>query len=410
MKREQFSILTALLLASTMAAGACTSAPPEQGPGDGDGDGTTGDGDGTTGDGDGTTGDGDGTTGDGDGTIGDGDGDVTGTPVMGEPPYGNHVSLEGVPTYPGFTLWVYEDFENPIDLDNDPIWTYSDGGLPEGQVRFVKEGIKFENGNMILQAEPDDGTYFSDPVCSHAEVDGVDQKALTSGELRTRHNLFRYGRYETRMKAPTPNGTDPAVNGNYIATLFTFRTPKFETWREIDIEVTGNAANAVTTNVINGNEQFVWNASFADANEAIVDGANTRTEFHDFAFEWLPTGITWYVDGEVIREYTTSEKLPIPELSAKIMMNLWIFNNSVGFGGTDIENNNYENFRSEYEWFRFYKWDQETTYPCKAMNESCLAEDDKNLSSNNPCDGISAAGVVKKMSGDVASCTTTCPY
>jgi beta-glucanase (GH16 family) len=212
------------------------------------------------------------------------------------------------------------------------------------------------------------------------------------------------------MKAPSPNSGDPGINGNYIATLFAFRTPKFETWREIDIEVTGNATNAVTTNVINGDQRFEWMADFADANEAIVDGIDTRTEFHDFAFEWLPDSITWYVDGEMIRQYTTDSKLPIPELSAKIMMNLWIFNNTAAFGGPDLENNMYP-MTSEYEWFRFYKWDQEDTYPCTAMNESCLSADDTNLSSNNPCDGISAAGDIVKVGGATSpACTTTCPY
>ena len=34
-----------------------------------------------------------------------------------------------------------EEFNSPIDLDSDPIWTWSDGGLYEGAVRFVKEQI-----------------------------------------------------------------------------------------------------------------------------------------------------------------------------------------------------------------------------------------------------------------------------
>src|SRR5690606_19323954 len=180
-------------------------------------------------------------------------------------------------------------------------------------------------------------------------------------------------------------------NGNYIATLFTFRTPKTLYWREIDIEVTGDTENVVTTNVIYGDNQAQWSEGIADADAAVMEGVNSRTDFHDYAFEWLPTGITWYVDGEVIRTYGTNEKRPVPELSAKIMMNLWIFNDSAGFGGPEIENNQYP-MRSEYEWFRFYKWNGDNSYPCAAMDESCLSAGDKGSSSNNPCDGIADSG------------------
>ena len=50
-------------------------------------------------------------------------------------------------------------------------------------------------------------------------------------------------------------------------------------------------------------------------------------------------------------------------------MNLWIFAMAGGFGG-DPTRNQYP-MAAEYEWFRFYKWDQETRYPC-ADPPGCL--------------------------------------
>ena len=190
--------------------------------------------------------------------------------------------------------------------------------------------------------------------------------------------------------------------------MFTFRTPKFQSWREIDIEVTGNTANTVTTNVINGDQAFEWSADIADDDSAVISG-NTRTDFHDYAFEWLPDSITWYVDGEVIRTYGTSEKRPIPDLSAKIMMNLWIFNGTAAFGGPEIENNQYP-MTAEYEWFRFYKWDGDT-YPCEAMNETCMTAADiaSGLASNNPCDGIPGGASYQTLNGDTkTACSAAC--
>mmetsp|Transcript_153639 Transcript_153639/g.491258 ORF Transcript_153639/g.491258 Transcript_153639/m.491258 type:complete len:89 (-) Transcript_153639:165-431(-) len=61
---------------------------------------------------------------------------------------------------------------------------------------------------------------------------------------------------------------------------------------------------------------------------------------------------------------------------------------------------------SEYDWLRFYKWDGDSQYPCVDGTDSCLTDDDKYLSSNNPCDGIQQEGL--RNGGSV--CTATCPY
>merc|ERR1719343_1733555 len=95
--------------------------------------------------------------------------------------------------------------------------------------------------------------------CSHAEVGDVDPKNLTSGELRARHNMFRYGFYEVRMKAPTVQPNNTQINGNYVATMFAYRDAKFKHWREIDIEVTGDDVNSMTMNVLNAEGTSMWN-------------------------------------------------------------------------------------------------------------------------------------------------------
>ena len=48
-----------------------------------------------------------------------------------------------------------------------------------------------------------------------SEVGTVASKPLVSGELRARRNMFRYGRYEVRMKAPDVQPGDPDVNGHW---------------------------------------------------------------------------------------------------------------------------------------------------------------------------------------------------
>jgi hypothetical protein len=63
------------------------------------------------------------------------------------------------------------------------------------------------------------------------------------------------------------------------------------------------------------------------------------------------------------------------------MMNLWVFggNGDVPFGNTT---RNVYPFFSTYEYFRFYKWDQETTYPYEDITQ--LPKADTDFSRNNP--------------------------
>jgi beta-glucanase (GH16 family) len=146
------------------------------------------------------------------------------------------------------------------------------------------------------------GTAFAEPIIN-GPAGAVGAKAVRSGELRTRFNNFRYGRYEARFKPPTSSG-------NFIATLFTLRTPKFQEWREIDIEVTADRPQGVLTNVIFANNVFSWNASIEDRVERFPAGESTRglpagfanqEAFHTYAFEWLPDRVTWFVDDVSVR-------------------------------------------------------------------------------------------------------------
>merc|ERR1712182_26308 len=95
-------------------------------------------------------------------------------------------------------------------------------------------------------------------------------------------------------------------------------------------------------------------------------------------------------------------RLKTPELSPKIMMNLWVFTGGA-FGGSEIHNNEYP-FHSEYDYFRFYKWNGDDQYPCADMTTSCLTEDDMYLSSNNPCDGISQDSLLEGKKVCKAKC------
>jgi hypothetical protein len=76
-----------------------------------------------------------------------------------------------------------------------------------------------------------------------------------------------------------------------------------------------------------------------------------------------------------------ANNLIVPERSMKIMMNHWVFNGTA-FGGGDPTKNTYP-IVGEYDWVRFYKWDQDTMYPCEPAPD-CLPAADTDFSLNNP--------------------------
>jgi hypothetical protein len=288
------------------------------------------------------------------------------------------------PTYPGYTLVIDQGFDAPIDLDKDKIWTWSDGGLSEGQVRYVKDAISFADGHMkITTSKP------AAPIpggMSFAENGNVGTYQLQSGEFRTKFNNYRYGRYEASIKAPVPVPADMAA-GNFINTLFTFRTPKIEDWREIDIEIIGGGVNKVFSNIVYGDNKTSYDQTMHGAAQVTAPAnLDTRAMFHTYTFVWKKDSVTWYIDGNAtaVRTYPgqpAGDGNPmIPNKSAKIMMSMWVFAGpGYAFGGIDGAKNMYP-FTAEYDFFRFYKEDGET-YP---MDPAALPADDLNKSKNNP--------------------------
>lgn len=315
----------------------------------------------------------------------------TGGMGMPGPPFGHPSPIVSHPQYDGFTLWVVEDFDEPLDLDTDLVWTWSDGGFDTH--RFTRDAIGFEPGVMTITLDE----VAQEESCSHSNYGIVPARTRTSGELRSRYNTFRYGRYEMSFKAPTVQPNDAVINGNYIASLFIYRQPSCQEWREIDLEVTGDGPTHLSTNLLYSNQDCNWSPDKEQVQAYDLPDMNFRTGFHTVGFEWLPTTVRFYTIDATGME-TTLRTLTdrVPELPAKIMANLWVFSDTFAFGGPEGANNMYP-MQSAYDFIRFYKWNEDMDYPCPSMDASCLAATDTDLAGNNGCDGID-------NSGDLTNC------
>jgi len=327
-----------------------------------------------------------------------------GAEVMTACPAGvvGHCSM-GV-TYPphdGFTLQLVEDFPMPLDLDHDPIWTWSDGSPADGQTGFRKDQLGFPNGHMTITADAPAGCApmtsnagcipgrmaYGEALNPNAQAN-VGTMGVWSGELRTKYNNYRYGYYEVKYQAPVANPgmemTDTA-SGDYLSTMFIFRTPKNVVWNEIDIELEPNHHNQIGGNVVNAQGAVGYPGGNADPLMGVNGPAGYAiTQEHIYAFSWTPTKVEWFMDGVSIHSFagrpgtgpTNSD--PIPTLSAKIMMNLWVFSGNA-FG--DGKNNKYP-FHATYDYLHFYKFSGEAKYPCDPV-PGCLDATDKTKSAQN---------------------------
>jgi hypothetical protein len=300
------------------------------------------------------------------------------------------------PTYTGYTLALVEDFPAAVNLDTDPLFTWSDGSPESGQTRFREQQLAFANGMMTITAEsmcPTPAAPCIPGSISYADAALNMNFGMTppmnvwSGEFRTKYNNYRYGRYEVRYSAPASNpmyAANPAgsVNdGNFLSSMFIFRTPRWATWNEIDFELEPTIPTSVSSNVVNGMNLMAYPYMTHDAPATAPGGAGyANTQMHVYAFEWTSASITWYLDGKMIRQFSGTAADPIPTKSAKIMMNLWVFGSAAAFG--DPTKNVYP-FTATYDYFRFYKWSGETTYPC-APTPTCLPAGDVLDSQNNP--------------------------
>jgi len=305
------------------------------------------------------------------------------------------------PTHAGYTLYLDEEFTNPLDLDNDPNFTWSDGWNNASQSRYAKSQITFSNGNLVLTAVKSSA---AQPASSFAEnaTGGIGPQPVISGEFRTRYNNYRYGWYEARYKPPpTPTPT----SGNYISAFFVFRTPRSQDWKEVDVELTPAGAGspgpgALGTNAYfrnnNGLDDYSPNRAAPDEMVPLPAGTNVQSDFHVYAIEWQPTFIKWYFDGTLKRTYTPPatgvngdmqpNAIGIPDEATKIMVDLWIFEAANGFGGGDPAQNMYP-LTAMYDYVRFYKWDMDMAYPC-SPTPSCVKPRDCVDSKNNPEDHV----------------------
>jgi beta-glucanase (GH16 family) len=150
--------------------------------------------------------------------------------------------------------------------------------------------------------------------------------APASGVMRLRLDNVRAGKYpyssgEYRTADTVPYGTvrarmKPAKASGVVSSLFTYTGPSYnnDPWDEVDIEFLGKNTTQMQVNY--------FTDSVGGHEKLINLGFDASLAYHDYAFDWEPGSITWYVDGCPIHVEDGSRGA-LPTHPGRIFMNLW---------------------------------------------------------------------------------------
>ncbi|MGL1901501.1 MAG: family 16 glycosylhydrolase [Fibrobacterales bacterium] len=257
-------------------------------------------------------------------------------------------------TYDGFTLVIADEF----DSFDDCMWTKTYGSWTDNDVLFMPENVSVEDGKLLLNMtrdNPKGGIAWDQRTVRDPRGKIVGSKDFSSGEVRS-HREYKYGRFVSSFRSEAPN---------HISTMFLYNIPSDSIWLEIDIEVMTNHPGKPTSNLlIDWDGAQNYNDLIKDGNDDLIQAANgvedaAHNEFHEYMIEWTPDRVAWFIDGVQFREIT--DKTLIPDEGIHIMFNFWLL--TALSGATQdgyLENGEYAS--TEYEYFRYYKWDGEDDY------------------------------------------------
>ena len=210
------------------------------------------------------------------------------------PPPGDNVNIDD-PTLvtadnfavsPGdsLTLVWHDEFDAAV-LDPGT-WFFEEGdgsqyGIPgwgNNELQwYLPNNAQIENGNLVItvQNEASNGRNY------------------TSARINTRDRFaFRYGRIEARIRLPGGQGIWPAfwmlpqdnVYGSWAA------SGELDVMEAVNLGVAGN-------NTVHGTIHYggAWPGNLSSGGEYLAPTSATA-DFHEYAVEWDPAEIRWYVD------------------------------------------------------------------------------------------------------------------
>ena len=135
----------------------------------------------------------------------------------------------------------------------------------------------------------------------------------SSASIASNH-LYQFGRFEVEMK--------PAKVDGVITAFFLHRN---NPWQEIDFEFLGRDTTKVLANVYFNPGDDGSNCNFGNrGTPAIIDlNFDAAEDYHQYAIEWEPHEMRWYVDNQLVHVRSSWEPTPVPNLPMQLYFNFW---------------------------------------------------------------------------------------
>jgi beta-glucanase (GH16 family) len=212
-------------------------------------------------------------------------------------------------------------WEDNFDSFDEARWSKATHTFPENLAGFTPENAFVEGGLLKLR------------VTAQQRGD----KPYSAAEIYS-NDTFLYGRFEARIRFASGSGI--------VSSLFIYN---YDPWNEIDIESLGHQLQGVQYNIITGTPGggLTYQPHFDPI------GFSPYADFHDYAFEWRPGDVRFFVDGQP--RHTDARNASRLNQQVRLRMNCWPTNNEVtNFAGP--LNPNAIPTEAHYDWVRVYRY------------------------------------------------------
>jgi beta-glucanase (GH16 family) len=178
--------------------------------------------------------------------------------------------------------------------------TYGDGNKELACLMDRPQNVKVSGGLLTIAARKE-----ATPIkCGTHDTRFPNGRSYTSAMLNTKNKLaFQYGRFEIRAKMPTTQGTSKGLWPAY------WMRPAVGGIGELDIlELIGTSkSDPYSANKVSQTIHYDYVGTHPQqANVARLATGNFADGFHDYAVEWAPGSIKWFVDGNLTYTRTLS--------------------------------------------------------------------------------------------------------
>jgi endo-1,3-1,4-beta-glycanase ExoK len=227
-----------------------------------------------------------------------------------------------------FVLSWQDDFDT-LDATAWQLQTFTFGG---NEAQFTPQNAAVANGILTISLTPN-------PNSTTEPYWGV--------EMRSAKTLT-YGKVSARMRFATGSGV--------VSGLVLFYTPYPNcNWNEIDIEHLGDSAmtSQLNAQVFLGPPAASCTTSVSPTQDPkIVDlGVNAEADFHQYDIEWTPAGVSTFIDGRLLRTWTThADLLQLPET---ILYTIWA-SNAASWAGPLTSTS--APTSADVDWIKVYDW------------------------------------------------------